>query len=199
MSNKPKTKNVTAEILEGKNISEDYGNEDYFNESWTTALSDLDKFWKDENTVKTLMECFCYCVSNNKPVPKGILDFFQDGFSKYLRGEAKLEAALMLKGKKGKPKLIPPDKYPFAPDYIESMLNYILKGYAKDKAVQAVVNDWKGKGEKISDTTLYDHFAIYGSNALSTLATFNMYGDRDFSAAEKEQINKYFNTDGSPK
>jgi hypothetical protein len=177
----------------------EYDDNEYFEREWNNALNSIYRFWGSPEDVKVIMNCYCYCVENKKFIPKEILEFFHGSFTSFLLDNAKLESALMLKGKKGRPKLPPPSEYPLAPDYIDRMLTYILDGYSKDKALQVVINDWKSKGKNLAAQTINDHYKIYAGAALSNLISERKNYGIGFTQLEKEQLTKYFNIDCTPK
>ena len=165
----------------------------------SSALSSLHSYWGSLEDVKDLMEHFCYCVENNKQIPKPILQYLQDSFSRYLFDQQTLETAFKITSSKGRKELPPPELWPNAPDCVVSTVSYILDGYLKDKAKMAVINDWATKGKNLRKSTLDDHFKKYAGNALSLIAFEREHLNQAFTESEKQQIHKYFNSDFTPK
>jgi hypothetical protein len=83
---------------------------------------------------KRLLEYFCYCFDNEKPLPFYLLYHLKDAFSSYLRGDKLLEAALGLKRKRGRPN----DSEARDSETAKAVLYFYLEGMSVEEAVLRV-------------------------------------------------------------
>ncbi len=53
---------------------------------WEWSLQDISRgsAWSSPQDAKIILEHFCYCVENKKPIPEAILEFLKDSFAEYL-------------------------------------------------------------------------------------------------------------------
>ncbi len=169
---------------------------------WTMALNYLNQLGPDIDEVKIIIHHFCYCIENNQPIPPGILDYLKDSFAEFLFDKKSLEAALKIKGLKGRPKRVAPDSGLF-PGYLLTLADLIIReGKNKDNAIYEtaqVSNEGCSEKEHIGHQTISDNFKIYKFDVLTTFLLSKQHFDEAITEAEIAQIRKYFDPDFSPK
>jgi len=96
---------------------------------------------------KEIMEFFCFCVNNQKPIPEELLEYFRDCFEKILKGGLTLDRCLNLKTRNKKNPYI-------TPIYLENITHDIMdKGMNLTDACKA-----QERKTKKDTTTLMNHF-----------------------------------------
>ena len=96
---------------------------------------------------KEIMEFFCFCVNNQKEIPKELLEYFRDCFEKILKGGLTLDRCLNLKTRNKKNPYI-------SPTYLQDITHDIMdRGISLTDACIAQ----KHKTKK-DVTTLINHF-----------------------------------------
>ncbi len=99
------------------------------------------------NSGKEIMEYFCFCVDNQKEIPKELLEYFRDCFKKILKGGLTLDRSLNLKTRNKKNPYI-------SPTYLQDITHDIMdRGISLTDACIAQ----KHKTKK-DVTTLINHF-----------------------------------------
>jgi hypothetical protein len=169
---------------------------------WTMALDHLNQFGPDIDQVKIIIHHFCYCIENNQPVPSGILNYLKDSFAEFLFDKKSLEAALKIKGLKGRPRRVAPDSG-LSPGYLLTLADLIIKeGKNKENAVYdtaQISNEGRPEKEHVGIQTIRDNFEIYKLDVLTTFLMTKEYFEEDINEAEIAQIRKYFDPAFSPK
>ena len=169
---------------------------------WTMALNHLHQLGPNIDEVKIIIHHFCYCIENNKPVPKGILNYLKDSFAEFLFDKKSIEAGLKIKGLKGRPRRVAPDSG-LSPGYLLTLADLIIKeGKNKDNAIfdtAQIYNEGKPEKAHLGFQTIRDNFEIYKLDVLKTFLMAKEYFEEDITEAEIAQIRKYFDPDFSTK
>jgi len=169
---------------------------------WTMALNHLYQLGPDITQVKIIIHHFCYCVENNQPIPPGVLDYLKDCFAEFLFDNKSLEAALKIKGLKGRPRRADPDSG-LSPGYLLTLADFIIReGKNKDNAIYdtaQIYNEGRPEKEHIGNQTIEDNFKIFKFDVLTTFLLSKQHFDEAITEAEIAQIRKYFDPDFSPK
>lgn len=160
---------------------------------WDYSLYEISRgsAWSSPLDAKIILEHYCYCVENKKPIPEPILEFLKDSFAEYLFDDKTLEASLKLKKNVGRTKIPGPDEWPGF-DYVLWIVEYMMEGFNKEKSLLLVENKLKESGKPIKLQTLRDHFDLFKYNALRDFISCKEHYDQELTEAQHQVIKDYF-------
>jgi hypothetical protein len=144
------------------------------------AVRDGDATGED---AKRLMAHFCDLVESGKPVPQRLLEHFNEAFKAYLHGTKKIEAALGLVRKKGRPPVDQKHNVEMAAE----VLRLRLDGTTYEVAVEETAQKFS-----CSETTVRQ--ALRGNRmvALDCVVIEREKQRRKFTDEEKARLRKIF-------
>jgi hypothetical protein len=160
---------------------------------WDWSLNDIYRgsHWSSPQDAKIILEHFCYCVENKKPIPEPILEFLKDSFAEYLFDDKTLEASLKLKKNVGRTKIPGANEWPGF-DYVFWIVEYMMEGFNKEKSLLIVENKLKESGKIVKLQTLRDHFNEFKHNALQDFISYKKHYSEELTEAQHQVIKDYF-------
>ncbi len=160
---------------------------------WDWSLHDISRgpAWSSSEHAKIILEHYCYCVENKKPIPEPILEFLKDSFAEYLFDGKTLEASLRLKKNVGRTKIPGPDEWDGF-DYVLWIVEYMMEGFNKEKSLLIVENKLKESGKIVKLQTLRDHFNEFKHNALQDFISYKKHYGEELTEAQHQVIKDYF-------
>ena len=155
-----------------------------YNRSWISHIIDeIEMGTADPINADLLLECFCNSFDNQEKIPKELLRYLRNAFKAYINQEKKIDVALGISRKKGRPKADPEKRIKMATE----VLRLRLQDITHQAALEEISENFH-----CSQTIIGEAWAEYQFFAISHLARERSNDKYPWTLLEIERMNKMF-------